>query len=275
MPLVCRPGLENNLDQNLSQAAEQVRRWDRERFVTALFAPPERRDALMVLYAFNAEAARVRENVREPLAGRIRLQWWREVIAGARPEGETIGHPVAAPLIALIAEGLPAAPLDAILEGRERDLDGEPFAGPDDLESYAEATSGRLSQAAALLLGGADAETQAAAGAVGTAFALAGLMRATPHWASTGRLTLAEAAGGGAAMAAAAAVIGARARALLAEARRRPIERRALAALLPGTLATVHLKRMERAGWDVFASHLARPATAPVRLMVNWARGRF
>ena len=41
--------------------AALVRRHDPDRFLTALFAPPERRDALLTLYAFNHELARARE----------------------------------------------------------------------------------------------------------------------------------------------------------------------------------------------------------------------
>ncbi|HXP95891.1 MAG TPA: squalene/phytoene synthase family protein, partial [Telmatospirillum sp.] len=48
----------------LSYSAEQVRRFDRDRFGTALFAPPERREALFALYAFNLEVAQIRELVR-------------------------------------------------------------------------------------------------------------------------------------------------------------------------------------------------------------------
>ena len=60
-----------------------MRHHDRDRFQTALFAPAERREALFALYAFNYEIARVREAVREPMLGQIRLQWWREAIAAA------------------------------------------------------------------------------------------------------------------------------------------------------------------------------------------------
>ena len=41
--------------------AALVRRHDPDRFLTALFAPPEKRDALLTLYAFNHELARARE----------------------------------------------------------------------------------------------------------------------------------------------------------------------------------------------------------------------
>src|SRR4051794_33162883 len=60
-----------------------VRRHDRDRFQTALFARPRQREALFALYAFNYEIARVREAVSEPMLGQIRLQWWREVVSAA------------------------------------------------------------------------------------------------------------------------------------------------------------------------------------------------
>ncbi|MEX2008823.1 MAG: squalene/phytoene synthase family protein, partial [Dongiaceae bacterium] len=37
----------------LSYGAAEVRRGDRDRFLTALFAPADRREALFALYAFN------------------------------------------------------------------------------------------------------------------------------------------------------------------------------------------------------------------------------
>ena len=52
----------------------QVRQHDRDRYLTALFAPPARRPGLFALYAFNLEVAKVREAVSEPMLGHIRLQ---------------------------------------------------------------------------------------------------------------------------------------------------------------------------------------------------------
>ena len=80
--------------------AALVRRHDPDRFLTALFAPPDRRDALLTLYAFNHELARAREVASEPPLALIRLQWWREVV-----EGEPKRHEVATPLSEAIAAG--------------------------------------------------------------------------------------------------------------------------------------------------------------------------
>jgi|SRR5581483_10917633 len=73
-----------------------VRESDRDRFLAALFAPARYRPALFALYAFDLEIGRVASLVREPMAGEIRFQWWRDVIAG---RGHSGGSPVATALI--------------------------------------------------------------------------------------------------------------------------------------------------------------------------------
>jgi phytoene synthase len=81
--------------------AELVRTADRDRYLAALFAPAERRDALSALYAFNVEIGRVREVAREALPGEIRLQWWSDVLNGERG-GEAAANPTAAALLSAI-----------------------------------------------------------------------------------------------------------------------------------------------------------------------------
>jgi len=63
---------------------DQVRASDKDRFLATLFAPADKRGPLFALYAFNLEIAGVRDRVREPMAGEIRLQWWRDVLTGER-----------------------------------------------------------------------------------------------------------------------------------------------------------------------------------------------
>jgi phytoene synthase len=77
-----------------------VRKHDPDRFLTALFAPPGHRDALLTLYAFDHELARAREVTSEPHLALIRLHWWREIVEGARRR-----HEVATPLAALLDDG--------------------------------------------------------------------------------------------------------------------------------------------------------------------------
>ena len=87
---------------HFEHCAALVREVDRDRYLAALFAPADRRDALFALYAFSAEISRVRELAREPMPGEIRLQWWREVLLGERT-GEAAAHPVAVAVMETIS----------------------------------------------------------------------------------------------------------------------------------------------------------------------------
>src|SRR5258708_20424375 len=106
----------------LAHCEALVRAADKERFLAALFAPAEHRGALHALYAFNIEIARVREIIREPLAGEIRLQWWHDALAG-HAAGEVDSNPVAAALLAIAARyHLPPALFTGLLSPHPLDL---------------------------------------------------------------------------------------------------------------------------------------------------------
>lgn len=271
--------------------ADQVRLHDRDRYLTALFAPDSRRDGLFALYAFNLEVSRVRETISERLIGEMRLQWWRDaleaVYGGARPPA----HPVAEALSAAISRHkLERALFERLIDARGRDLDDEPPADLPALVGYARDTSASLTQLALGVLEVSDAGASKAADDVGIAYALAGLLRAVPFHASQKRLylprTLREGAGldagrlfelkPDAALPLVVRPIVAEARAHLARARNHAVPRAALAALLPAVVADAALERLERAGFDPFAPRVARSgAILPLALAWRARRGRF
>ena len=76
---------ENDLTRgvSLSPIAAFARAHDPDRFLAALFAPLERREAIFTLIAFNHELARAREATSHPMAALIRLQWWRDAVEEA------------------------------------------------------------------------------------------------------------------------------------------------------------------------------------------------
>src|SRR5438477_1689136 len=93
------------MDSSLAhRLAASVRAADPDRYFSALFAPAPKRAFLLVLYAFNAEVARIAETVREPMLGAIRLEWWRETVEAAS-KGSARNHDVARGLVSLLAEG--------------------------------------------------------------------------------------------------------------------------------------------------------------------------
>jgi phytoene synthase len=168
-----------------------LREGDKDRFLATLFAPPKYRRALHALYAFNLEVARTRELARQPMPGEIRLQWWREVLAGIG-RGDTDAHPVAAALRnTVVRYRLPPQALTGLIDARTFDLYDEPMASVNHLERYARETSSVLIELAARILrDGRDPEMGEVAGHAGIAYAVAGLLRALPIHASRGQLYL-------------------------------------------------------------------------------------
>ncbi len=166
----------------MSQAASLVRRNDPDRFLTALFAPAPRRETLFVLYAFNNELARARAVVSEPMLALMRLQWWREVVEGARRR-----HEIAGPLGAALDAGeLRADDLASLIDARE--IEAEPaVATLDAWRSYLMGTAGGLAVAAGRLLGVPDPEALRGPGA---AYGAAGVLRGVPALARRHRLLL-------------------------------------------------------------------------------------
>ena len=172
-----------------------VRKVDYDRFLSCLFAPKRVRAHLFALYAFNYEVAKTAEMVSEPMAGLIRLQWWRDQVAdiysdGTVPPDGTVPHGTTLALRhAVQAVNLPRAGLEGLIDAREHDLSGEPFANLAAMEAYADTTSGAVMRLAARILGAGNSLDEAAR-AAGIAYALIGLLRAAPFHAARRRLVL-------------------------------------------------------------------------------------
>ncbi len=261
---------------DLSYVADQVRRFDHDRFLTALFVPAARREAVLALFAFNLELARARELVREPMMGLMRLQWWRDAVEGIYA-GSPRRHEVVAPLAAAVR--------DHRLE-RRADLAA--------LADYAAATSGTLVRLVmAVLAAGNDLPPGAgdAAEAIGSAWALTGLVRAVPFHARARRLylpqTVIDRAGldvgqlfelrSSPALAEACRAVVAAARERLAAGRlgARAVPRPLRPALLPATLADIYLARLAGVGCDPFDPWVQQPAAGRAwRLLIASLTGR-
>lgn len=164
------------------EAGEVVRKADPDRYLSALYAPAERRGALLALYAFNAEIAAVRDRVSQPLPGEIRLQWWRDVLQDESSPASAAAHPVAVALLeAVRAHRLPLKVFQDMLDARLFDLYDDPMPSRNDLEGYCGETASALIQLSAVVLDPqAAAQTAALAGHAGCAQAIAGLLRLLP-----------------------------------------------------------------------------------------------
>lgn len=275
------------LDRQLSYCAGLVRTAAPDRYLATLFAPAVAREALFALYAFDHEIGKVRHVVSQPMAGLIRLQWWRDAL-DAIDAGRPPAHPVALALqIGLDAARGCRARLEAALDARERELEDPPPADLKALEQQLEGSSAAIVQAALVILGTTDAATLEVGRKIGLVVGLADRLRSLEADLREGRMLLptAELARHGIDPEAAAdarqdlapviATLAGRGLEHLraARAERRSIPAAALPALLPGTLAGGDLRRLRRTGSTPALQH--RAPFAALSLLWHRARGRF
>jgi phytoene synthase len=154
--------------------AEVVRRsassHDPDRYFAALLAPAAVRQHLLAIAAFGGEVMHVPFAVSEPMLGRIRLQWWREVLARGA-EGAS-GHPVAdAVAVAAGSGALDRHRLEGVIDAAEMLLETPAFRAEPDLFSFLDRGSGALFEASVRILG-----AQVPTGAAGRAHGIAALL---------------------------------------------------------------------------------------------------
>lgn len=189
---------------------ETARKNDPDRFLLSLFAPAKVRPDLWALYAFNHEIAKTREVVTETQLGLIRLQWWRNALAGIYERDEVLQHYVVGPLAAAIRRhNLPRELFDNLIYAREFDLEDRLPSNLEGMTKYAEFTSAPLVAISSAVISSAssfvipakagnhentkvDPRFHADGERAGTIYAMTGLLRAVPHHARQRRCYLPE-----------------------------------------------------------------------------------
>lgn len=160
---------------------DDVKRLDHDRYLSLLYAPQDKREALATLYAFNAELASIRDRAREALPGEVRIQWWRDLLTSGNADAAG-GHPLATSLLGVIERNrLPAAAFQNMLDARVFDLYNDAMPSRGDLEGYLGETASALIQLSCLVLDADQAERAAElSGHAGVAQGVAGILRLLP-----------------------------------------------------------------------------------------------
>lgn len=142
-----------------------------DRYVAALLAPHRVAGDLVLLAGLVAEIGRVPRQIRDPMIGEIRLQWWRDAVASAAV-GTTTGHPVVDAAIPMLARhGITASDIDPLIDARLPEVHRELFADEADLLANLDAGEGGAFRLALRIAGCNSAER--AARAAGLAYGLA------------------------------------------------------------------------------------------------------
>ena len=139
-------------------AREHARDW----WLGAFYAPPDARDALIALAAFDHEIRQARLRARDPNLAALRLAWWRGVVCGER-EAEAAGNPTSLALMSAV-EGfsLPRDELEAMLDARLEEL--VPAEGFDlaAFEAHADGSEGARLRLSTRICGGGDGGSEPA-----------------------------------------------------------------------------------------------------------------
>ena len=145
-------------------------------YYSFLFLPPERRRAIIALYAFCREVDDVVDEVSDPGVARGKLAWWTQEVAAVYTG--TPQHPVGKALAPVVREhGLARESLELIIAGMGMDLDYNRYPDFATLEVYCYRVAGIVGELSARIFGFTDPRTLEYARALGLAFQLTNIIR--------------------------------------------------------------------------------------------------
>jgi phytoene synthase len=158
-------------------------------YYSFLFLQPERRRAIIALYAFCREVDDVVDEVTDPAVARTRLAWWRREISlvfGGAPS-----HPVALALATVVRQfDLPEAHFQTVIDGMAMDLEQKRYLDFGALELYCHRVAGVVGLMSAEIFGYTDPATRGYARDLGIAFQLTNITRDVGEDARRGRIYL-------------------------------------------------------------------------------------
>jgi phytoene synthase len=154
-----------------------------------LFLPPRKRAAITAFYAFCREVDDVVDETQDSGVAAAKLAWWRQEVQASFAGRPT--HPATRALMPLAAEhGIDAAPLLAVIEGCQIDLQQSRFLDYPALEHYCGLVAGVVGEVAASIFGASDPRTRQYAHRLGVAMQLTNIIRDVGDDARRGRIYL-------------------------------------------------------------------------------------
>ena len=127
---------------------QELRSLDGDLYLCHLFAPAEKRGALLTLYHLYADIARIPASVSDSMVGAIRLQWWRDLL-DAVANGDGRGTPIGE---ALLVNPLPKDMVLPLIAAREAALP-EGMRSVDELQDEAQTVGPALMRLACQICG--------------------------------------------------------------------------------------------------------------------------
>ena len=158
-------------------------------YYSFLFLPPDRRRAIVALYAFCREADDTVDECTDVSVARTKLAWWRKEVAAMVAGAPT--HPVTQALQPHMATfELDSRHLLAIIDGMEMDLDQTRYLDFAGLQRYCWHVASAVGLLSARIFGVTRPETLQYAEKLGLAFQLTNIIRDVGEDARKGRIYL-------------------------------------------------------------------------------------
>ncbi|KAI7897832.1 isoprenoid synthase domain-containing protein [Cokeromyces recurvatus] len=178
------------VESALTYCKNLVRQRDYEGYLCVPFFPAELRNTQYAIRAFNVELASVRENVSKVEIGKMRMQFWKDVI-----DRIYAGHPPEQPIALALAEALKTSKLSAMwlkrmISERSNNLDDHQFMTIKDMETYSENTQSSLLYLELESLNIKDINTDHAVSHIGKMIGISTFLRSIPFHISQKRLVL-------------------------------------------------------------------------------------
>ncbi|MCI1438636.1 MAG: squalene/phytoene synthase family protein [Acetobacter indonesiensis] len=184
--------MTRNRAANMHLLEERARQADPDRTLCARFLPVGIRPAVWSLILFHDELVRALAPARSaavagPIAGFVRLQWWREVLDGQRPPDHEL-----APAIMHAIEGgvFQQATLLRLIDARETEL--IPNTDKAAWQSMMRHGAGGVQRAVGEALGVKDEAVLASLEACGAAYGVGAMLRHWPKLQQSGRFLCPE-----------------------------------------------------------------------------------
>lgn len=145
-------------------------------YYSFLFLTPEKRAAIIALYAFCREVDDIADECQERELAQTKLSWWRDEIA--RMFNATPNHPVTQALWPGVQRyGLPREALNTIIDGMEMDLTQTRYVDFDALNLYCHRVAGIVGELSARIFEYRSPSTLGYAHKLGLAFQLTNIIR--------------------------------------------------------------------------------------------------
>lgn len=141
-----------NKSEDAAYCADQVRLSDKDRYLSALYVPNDKRRYVLALYALYNEIAKIPELVTETTLGEIRFMWWHDAVADLY-SSKTADQPLLRELAEAIELGdLEKSVLLNLINTRSLNLQPLPFSNTQEFERYSYDTEGALIYLASRIL---------------------------------------------------------------------------------------------------------------------------